>query len=256
MGNYNSKVKAIINDWNRDPFQNNAKLAIRHGVDPAVTKGLYPPGQFKPPLSTILQAQVYYAMRTFPEADAKQIADMLAVDAGVYYTVVKAFGGKKGQNKVTRDMLAAIQGVDPLALQHVPERVITPVVTSDQADEIIDREIHDRMYPVDTGKNEGKARYDLVDPLLIDTLAEVLTVGADKHGARNWHEKPKPWGSYFAATMRHLWAWWKGERQDADTGLSHLGHAVASLMFLMVYENERIGEDDRPGRGSHDKSEG
>jgi hypothetical protein len=54
------------------------------------------------------------------------------------------------------------------------------------------------------------------------------------------------WHRPFSAAMRHLWAWWKGEQADPETGLPHLAHAACCLMFLMAYEKRRIGEDDRP----------
>lgn len=63
-------------------------------------------------------------------------------------------------------------------------------------------------------------------------------------GERNW-EKGMSWGRCFGAMMRHMWAWWGGEKVDAETGYSHLHHAAACLMFLIAYEERQIGTDDR-----------
>lgn len=90
----------------------------------------------------------------------------------------------------------------------------------------------------------GKSRYDLLPPELLDGVARVLTFGAGKYGERNW-EKGMGWGRPFAALMRHMWAWWRGEAADPETGMSHLWHAGCCIAFLITYEQRRIGIDDR-----------
>lgn len=92
----------------------------------------------------------------------------------------------------------------------------------------------------------GKARMDLLAPELLYGVADVLAFGATKYGARNW-EAGMTWGRCFAAAMRHLWAWWRGEKFDPETGLPHLAHAACCLMFLLAYEARGVGSDDRPG---------
>jgi Domain of unknown function (DUF5664) len=91
----------------------------------------------------------------------------------------------------------------------------------------------------------GKPPYDLIAPEMLDGVAHVLAFGAAKYAPRNW-EKGMRWGRCYAALMRHMWAWWRGERADTETGMSHLWHAGCCLMFLMAYEARQIGEDDRP----------
>lgn len=93
--------------------------------------------------------------------------------------------------------------------------------------------------------DSAKARYDLIPPEFLDATADILTFGAAKYGERNW-EKGMKWGRPFAALMRHMWAWWRGEEADAETGRSHLWHASACIAFLIAYEQRSIGEDDRP----------
>ena len=46
--------------------------------------------------------------------------------------------------------------------------------------------------------------------------------------------------------MRHMWAWWRGETADPETGASHLHHAACCLAFLIAYEERKAGTDDRP----------
>lgn len=94
-------------------------------------------------------------------------------------------------------------------------------------------------------KNDiGKPRYDLIAPEFLHGLAEILTFGANKYSERNW-EAGMNWGRPFGALMRHMWAWWRGEKLDAETGKSHLYHAACCLMFLSAYEERQIGVDDR-----------
>ena len=90
----------------------------------------------------------------------------------------------------------------------------------------------------------GKPAYDLIPPEFLDGLAEVLGHGAEKYGAHNWWPGMR-WGRYFAACMRHLWAFWRGEDIDPETGFSHLLHAAACVAFLASYQARGVGQDDR-----------
>ncbi|WP_127109897.1 dATP/dGTP diphosphohydrolase domain-containing protein [Pararhodobacter zhoushanensis] len=93
--------------------------------------------------------------------------------------------------------------------------------------------------------DDSKPRYDLIPPEALEALAEILTFGAAKYAPRNW-ECGFRWGRVFAALMRHLWAWWARSGPDAETGRSHLWHALACLVFLIAFEARATGEDDRP----------
>lgn len=96
--------------------------------------------------------------------------------------------------------------------------------------------------------DDGKLRYDLVPPEMLQALADILTSGAKKYEPRNW-EKGMRWGRVFASLMRHMWAWWWKRDKDDETGKSHLWHAACCLAFLVTYESRGIGEDDRPMMG-------
>lgn len=95
-----------------------------------------------------------------------------------------------------------------------------------------------------TKHDDGKLPYDLIAPELLSSIALVLQHGEKKYGRRNW-EKGMRWGRPFAAMMRHMWDWWCGDKLDRDSGLSHLAHAACCLMFLIAYEERKIGTDDR-----------
>ena len=96
-------------------------------------------------------------------------------------------------------------------------------------------------------KHDGdKLRYDLFPPEALDEIAKVLTYGANKYDDRNW-EKGIAYGRVFAATMRHLWSWWKREENDQETGISHLAHAGCNVLFLLAYRLRHMNKwDDRP----------
>lgn len=92
--------------------------------------------------------------------------------------------------------------------------------------------------------DQDKARYNLIPAEALDGLATVLTYGAAKYAPRNW-EKGMPWGRVFGALMRHMWAWWRGEDNDPETGFSHLWHAHCCIVFLSTYVARKAGTDDR-----------
>ena len=89
-----------------------------------------------------------------------------------------------------------------------------------------------------------KTRFDLVPWEAVGDIADVLSIGAQKYSANNWCRGTE-WGRYFAALCRHIFAWWRGEDLDSETGKSHLAHAGCCLLFLMEYQRNDWGTDDR-----------
>jgi hypothetical protein len=85
----------------------------------------------------------------------------------------------------------------------------------------------------------------IIPPEAMEELAKVLTHGATKYEDHNWARGMK-WSRVFAALMRHMWSWWKGESVDPETGYSHLSHALCNLVFLVTYEQRKMKQfDDR-----------
>lgn len=95
--------------------------------------------------------------------------------------------------------------------------------------------------------DDGKLPWHLLPPDALEEIVEVLEFGANKYGDRNW-EKGMAWNRPFAALMRHMWAWWRGETYDHETGLSHLAHAGCCILFLLAYERRGVGVDNRPNQ--------
>lgn len=92
--------------------------------------------------------------------------------------------------------------------------------------------------------DEGKRRYDLIPYDALEEIIKALEHGAEEYSDWNWL-KGTVWSRYFAPAMRHLTAWWMGESRDAESGLSHLAHAGACILFLITYEKRLLGKDDR-----------
>lgn len=81
----------------------------------------------------------------------------------------------------------------------------------------------------------------------------ILNYGAKKYEPRNW-EKGMLWSRLYSALIRHITAWWQGEKLDKETGYSHLWHAGCCICFLISYELRNIGIDDRPINGTPSQS--
>ena len=94
--------------------------------------------------------------------------------------------------------------------------------------------------------DQGKLRYDLLPAHAMNELALAATVGANKHGERDWERRPGlRWSMFFGAIMRHAWSWWKGEIRDRD-GQHHLAAVAFSALALIEYEHTNNGTDNRP----------
>jgi len=93
--------------------------------------------------------------------------------------------------------------------------------------------------------DNDKLPFHLLPPELLEGVSAVLQFGAHKYAARNW-ELGMDWSRPFGALMRHMWAWWRGQSTDDETGMSHLWHAGCCIAFLIAYEQRGVGKDDRP----------
>lgn len=85
-----------------------------------------------------------------------------------------------------------------------------------------------------------KPDYSLIPPKPLDDVVKVLTLGAQKYSRNNWKLLENARARYFAAAMRHLWARFRGEIYDKESGLDHGAHAVCCILFMMEMTNENI----------------
>ncbi len=90
----------------------------------------------------------------------------------------------------------------------------------------------------------GKSRVDLIPPAVLEELGHVLRIGAEKYGEDNW-ARGANWRRYLGASLRHVYAFARGEDRDPESGYSHLAHAMACLCFLFEYVRCGLGKDDR-----------
>lgn len=103
--------------------------------------------------------------------------------------------------------------------------------------------------PTDHGfvkHDDDKPRVELLPPDALVEISKVLTHGAKKYSANNWCQGAD-WSRYIGATMRHMLAWAMGEDLDPESGISHLAHAGCCVLFLLSYQLNGLGTDDRIG---------
>lgn len=92
--------------------------------------------------------------------------------------------------------------------------------------------------------DQDKPPLDLIPYSALELEARVLAFGAKKYDRNQWR-KGMDWSQLLAAAMRHIGAFNAGEDIDTESGLSHLGHARCCLGFLIEYQKEGLGIDDR-----------
>jgi hypothetical protein len=95
-------------------------------------------------------------------------------------------------------------------------------------------------------KNDtGKPDLSLISLDLMEELAKVREFGTRKYSRNDWKKGFKVTRSC-AAALRHIFQFLNGETVDPESGLLHLGHAVASLEHA-IYDMRRHPENDDRG---------
>ena len=89
-------------------------------------------------------------------------------------------------------------------------------------------------YKADT----GKSRWDLLPWRQFGYVADVMTFGISKYAVDSWQHVPDAKRRYYAAACRHMAAWKEGEFSDNESGLPHLAHATACLLFLLWFDDK------------------
>lgn len=94
--------------------------------------------------------------------------------------------------------------------------------------------------------DEDKVDISLLPPKAIYQIAQVMQFGAKKYSRDNWRsDKNTPWCRTYSSIQRHLLSWLGGEDCDPETGESHIAHAAAQCMILLVHEYEQPHMDNR-----------
>lgn len=86
--------------------------------------------------------------------------------------------------------------------------------------------------------DQGKPDWTFVEPQVIEKVMAVFEMGATKYGRGNY-KTGILYSRLFSAAMRHLWAWWRGEDKDSESGLNHLYHAAWNVLVLIEFVLDR-----------------
>ena len=115
-------------------------------------------------------------------------------------------------------------------LANVSDTPVTPAVAADG----------DIVIPFKAGVkyDQDKPQWTLVPFKALDEVVKVLTIGARKYAPDNWKKVPNARQRYIDAAFRHMSAYASGEKLDAETGKSHLAHAVCCLLLLLAFDIE------------------
>lgn len=108
------------------------------------------------------------------------------------------------------------------------------------------------VYPPSSDLNTKKAAHfsdskSGVDQIPVEILlewGEVFTMGAEKYGRDNW-KGGTDWHEFYGSALRHMFAFWKGEDTDPESGLPHLAHAIWNLATIRYYQLHKLGMDTR-----------
>lgn len=101
---------------------------------------------------------------------------------------------------------------------------------------------------------EGKPDYSLMPLHLFEEVCHVWKHGEEKYRRWNW-ARGMAWSVPYACICRHLFAWYRGERNDPESGCSHLAHIVCNVIMLMHFDTFYPEGDDRPVEYFKDGSE-
>ena len=107
---------------------------------------------------------------------------------------------------------------------------------------------------------DRKVNLALMPAAAVIRMCEALQYGAFKapradgkgpgYGPFNWRVTKVEAMTYIAAAMRHILDWVDGEERADDSGVHHIGHAMASLAILLDAQDTDGLIDNRPNPGA------
>lgn len=102
--------------------------------------------------------------------------------------------------------------------------------------------------PGGTKHDTGKPDLSLVPRVAVEEIAKALTYGEKKYERYNYLKGFNS-NRLIAASLRHITAWQDGEEVDAESGLSHMAHALACLSMLLHCKSIGTLVDGRFNKG-------
>ena len=127
---------------------------------------------------------------------------------------------------------------------NIADTATIPQETADKIKEQLEQKINQANHGSAVKFDQDKLPLNLLSTEALNQTAAVLKFGAQKYAEHNWR-KGFAWSRPLAAAMRHLTAFNDGEDKDPESGLSHIGHAMCCLMFLLEFEKTHPELDDR-----------
>jgi hypothetical protein len=91
-----------------------------------------------------------------------------------------------------------------------------------------------------------KPGYDYIPPGAILVANAAMCDGAVKYGPFNWRESGVKASVYINAAKRHMDQWTHGNECADDSGVHHLGHALACIAIILDAQQQGMLIDDRP----------
>lgn len=90
----------------------------------------------------------------------------------------------------------------------------------------------------------GRPQLSLVPIESLELCAAALEYGTRKY-SRNNYRKGLEWNRLLDATLRHVNAFAAGDENDNESGVNHIGHALACLSMLAYNMKHNTDGDDR-----------
>lgn len=97
--------------------------------------------------------------------------------------------------------------------------------------------------PEGTKFDSGKLRWDLIPFDCLEEVVDIYGRGAEVHGDDNWKSVDRGPERYFAALMRHLAAYRRGEEFDEAWHTRHLAHVVWNALALLWFQTHPRPEE-------------
>lgn len=92
--------------------------------------------------------------------------------------------------------------------------------------------------------DNNKVDLSLLPKVALEEMAKAMMHGAKKYG-RNNYTKGMEATRIIAAALRHITAYNDGQDTDEESGVSHLGHAMACCLMLLHQEQLGTLKDNR-----------
>ena len=81
-------------------------------------------------------------------------------------------------------------------------------------------------------QSDIKVRFDLIPAESLEVVASILSAGAIKYGANNWHKIPT--ADHINHAIAHLYKFLRGDKTE-----NHLGNAACRVLFA-VWTNQQV----------------